>query len=92
VGRPALAGGTAAGRYRLLDHVDERLDFLHDARSLCIEAALEESAGWMEGVFVDTLLPEFNRLVVCDFESSPCFHTVTPSDGRSRYGFVQWLY
>ena len=80
------------GGYRFLDHADARLDFLHDARSLRIEAALEEGLGWTDGVLIDALLPEFNRLVVCDFETDPCFHTVTPSNGRSRYGFLQWLY
>ena len=43
-------------------------------------------------VLVDQILPIFNRIFICNFQHSPAYHSITPSNGRSRTGFVQWLY
>ena len=37
------------------------------------------------------IVPQYNRLFVCDVASHPAWHAVTPSHGRVRYGFVQWI-
>jgi hypothetical protein len=44
-----------------------------------------------EMFLIDQVLPEYNRLVVTDFVRDPCYHAITPSNGRIRYGVVQWL-
>jgi hypothetical protein len=40
---------------------------------------------------VDQIIPEHNRLFVCNIQNHPGWHAVTPSGGRLRYGFVQWI-
>jgi 2OG-Fe(II) oxygenase superfamily len=42
-------------------------------------------------VLVDQIVPEYNRLFVCNIEVHPGWHAVTPSRRRPRYGFVQWV-
>jgi hypothetical protein len=44
-----------------------------------------------EFVLVDEVVPEHNRLFVCNIQDHPAWHAVTPSRGRVRYGFVQWI-
>lgn len=43
-------------------------------------------------VLVDQIVPSYNRVFICDFKKSPAYHSVTPSNGKARTGFVQWLY
>jgi len=42
-------------------------------------------------ILVDQILPVYNRLFVCNFKDEPAYHSVTPSKGKVRQGFVQWL-
>jgi hypothetical protein len=42
-------------------------------------------------VLVDQVVPEYNRLFLCNLQTNPAWHSVTPSRGRARYGFVQWI-
>jgi hypothetical protein len=42
-------------------------------------------------VLVDQIVPEYNRLFVCNLQASPGWHSVTPSRGRPRYGMAQWI-
>jgi hypothetical protein len=42
-------------------------------------------------VLVDQVVPEYNRLFMCNLQTSAVWHSVTPSRGRPRYGFVQWI-
>lgn len=42
-------------------------------------------------VLIDQVVPAYNRVFICDFKKSPAYHSVTPSNGKARTGFVQWL-
>jgi len=42
-------------------------------------------------VLVDQIVPTYNRLFLCNFRTDPSYHSVTPSNGKSRIGFVQWF-
>jgi hypothetical protein len=41
-------------------------------------------------VLLDQILPIYNRVFICDL-GSDVYHSVTPSNGKERTGFVQWL-
>lgn len=43
-------------------------------------------------VLVDQIVPVYNRIFVCNFQGDPVYHSVTPSNGVARCGFVQWFY
>jgi len=43
-------------------------------------------------VLIDQIIPVYNRLFLCNFQHSPAYHSVTPSNNRERLGFVQWLF
>jgi len=42
-------------------------------------------------VLIDQIVPAYNRLFICNFKHSMAYHSVTPSNGKPRLGFVQWL-
>lgn len=42
-------------------------------------------------ILVDQIVPTYNRLFLCNMKASPCYHSVSPSHGRIRWGFVQWI-
>lgn len=42
-------------------------------------------------VLLDQVVPAYNRLFLCNYQGDPAYHSVTPSNGRERTGFVQWL-
>jgi Rps23 Pro-64 3,4-dihydroxylase Tpa1-like proline 4-hydroxylase len=42
-------------------------------------------------VMVDQILPSYNRLVLINFQHSPAYHSINPSHGKTRQGFVLWL-
>lgn len=42
-------------------------------------------------ILVDQIVPTYNRLFLCNMKASPCYHSVSPSHGRVRLGFVQWI-
>ncbi len=44
-----------------------------------------------EFVLVDQIVPEYNRIFLCNTQTRPAWHSVTPSNGRARYGFLQWI-
>lgn len=78
---------------RWSDYFGQRLDFLDDAHELTIEVP-EGSAGVSVHrlLLIDQIPPECNRVVICDLTSTLMIHSVTPSAGRTRDGFVQWIY
>lgn len=47
--------------------------------------------GTQEMVLIDQVVPTYNRLFICNYQVDPAYHSVTPSNGRERTGFVQWL-
>lgn len=40
---------------------------------------------------IDQIVPAYNRVFMCNFKHSLAYHSVTPSNGKSRLGFVQWI-
>lgn len=42
-------------------------------------------------ILVDQIVPHYNRLFLCNMTASPSFHSVSPSHGKPRLGFVQWV-
>jgi Rps23 Pro-64 3,4-dihydroxylase Tpa1-like proline 4-hydroxylase len=42
-------------------------------------------------VMIDQIVPSYNRLVLINFKNSPAFHSINPSHGKNRKGFVLWL-
>jgi hypothetical protein len=43
-------------------------------------------------VLIDQIVPVYNRVFICNFKDEPAYHSVTPSNGKPRIGFVQWLF
>jgi len=43
-------------------------------------------------VLIDQIVPAYNRVFICNFKDLPAYHSVTPSNGKIRLGFVQWLF
>ena len=77
---------------RWADFEGRRLEFLRREVALVIEAADVVGVLPVRARLLDQVLPRYNRLVFLDFQSGPGFHSVTPSEGRTRAGFLQWLY
>lgn len=42
-------------------------------------------------ILIDQIVPVYNRLFLANLVSSPSYHSVSPSNGRIRLGFVQWI-
>lgn len=42
-------------------------------------------------VLIDQIVPGFNRVFICSLKNIDMYHSVTPSNGKPRTGFVQWL-
>ena len=43
-------------------------------------------------VLIDQVVPVYNRVFICNFKDEPAYHSVTPSNGKERLGFVQWMF
>jgi hypothetical protein len=41
---------------------------------------------------IDQIVPAYNRVFFCNFKENAAYHSVTPSNGRARTGFVQWMF
>lgn len=72
-----------------------RMDFLANYRRI---RTATPGGGWVDGyaghrdlVLADQIVPTYNRIFLCNFQTNPCYHSVTPSNGKIRYGFVQWI-
>lgn len=88
------SSGTLAAEdveYRWQNLKDERLEFLNERYSLTTDLVAFEGRRPAELFLIDQILPEYNRLVVTDFVRDPAYHSITPSNGRTRYAIVQWL-
>lgn len=71
-----------------------RLDFLEKYNRIRTSTP---GGGFEDGrthdlILVDQIVPAYNRIFLCNFQYSPTYHSVTPSHGRERLGFVQWLF
>jgi hypothetical protein len=72
---------------------DKPLNFLHGETRIRTHTPGGKSLNRQarDFVLVDQVVPEYNRLFLCNLQTSPAWHSVTPSRGRPRYGFVQWI-
>lgn len=71
-----------------------RLDFLTQHQRIRTKSP---GGGFDDGrehdlVLYDQVVPAYNRIFLCNLKDNPTYHSVTPSTGRERLGFVQWLY
>lgn len=74
------------------DWENRELDFLERSPELTIEVAAELGVRPMHARVLDQVVPRYNRVVFLDFQTTPSFHSITPTGPRPREGFVQWLY
>ncbi len=78
--------------FRIAEYEGMRLDFLEHEREVDIEAAGEDGFRLIHAQLIDQIVPCYNRVVFLDFQTTPAFHSVSPSGSRARNGFLQWLY
>jgi hypothetical protein len=89
---PATVTPSSCKLIRWRNFANRKLSFLTKAKTLMIEAADIDGFQTLQARLLDQILPEFNRLVFLDFQTTSSFHSVSPSGRRVRNGFVQWLY
>jgi hypothetical protein len=83
-------GGADAHRWS--DYLGRPLTFL-ESEDLRVEVPVG-SLGFQTKrlLLIEQVLPEHNRILMCDLSAESVIHSVTPSHGRVRTGFVQWIY
>jgi len=74
-----------------------RLDFLSQAGKHHRLTTRTPGGGFPDGerhdlVLIDQIVPAYNRVFICNFKKNPAYHSVSPSNGKARTGFVQWMY
>lgn len=77
--------------YTFQDALQGPMDFLNLPRIKARPAGVFPFEEPHDLVLVDQILPVYNRLFICNFKDEPAYHSVTPSKGKVREGFVQWL-
>lgn len=73
------------------DQTRGRLDFLNNQRLNVRPAGFWPYQESHDLILMDQIVPSYNRLFICNFKEEPAYHSVTPSNGKIRTGFVQWL-
>lgn len=71
-----------------------RMDFLtryKRIRTRTPGGGFRNGQGPYDMVLVDQIVPAYNRLFINNYQENPAYHSVTPSNGRERTGFVQWI-
>lgn len=88
-----VTNGDAGALHRWNDYCGKRLSFLEAGEDVFVEVPVG-SLGFRKKklTLIDQILPEYNRVMICDLTSDPVLHSVSPSRGRLREGFVQWVY
>lgn len=81
-----------APSYRWEDYENKRLSFLSQETHFSITAVAPVGLLPLEVELLEQIKPIYNRVVFCDFQRNPAFHSITPSNNSVRNGFVQWLY
>lgn len=78
-----------------VDRPNGRMDFLATNKRVRTSTP---GGGWKDGsrgacdlVLVDQIVPVYNRIFINNYMEDPAYHSVTPSNGRERTSFVQWL-
>jgi hypothetical protein len=73
---------------------NQRMDFLTENIRLNVEGP---GGGFKDRpkkdlLLVDQIVPIYNRVFICNFKENPAYHSVTPSNGKKRQNFVQWIF
>jgi hypothetical protein len=81
----------------VIDNPVGRMDFLEQKSVLKRIKTRTPGGGFKDKrrhdlVLIDQIVPTYNRVFICNLRSDPAYHSVTPSNGRERTGFVQWMY
>lgn len=78
-----------------IDNPSGRLSFLSSSK---IIRTSTPGGGWTDSwngprdmLLIDQVVPAYNRLFLCTYHNDPAYHSVTPSYGKARTGFVFWL-
>jgi len=76
-----------------IDNPEGRMNFLNEHTRIRTSSP---GGGFQDNkqhdlILIDQIVPAYNRLVICNFQNNPTYHSVTPSNGKVRLGFVQWL-
>lgn len=86
--------GSVPGVFEV-DRPTGRMDFLTQHKRIRTSTP---GGGWKDGtrgpadlVLIDQIVPTYNRIFINNYQHDPAYHSVTPSNGRERTGFVQWL-
>jgi hypothetical protein len=74
------------------DYLDKPLSFLSEQQRFAVELQTEHAPTCAIVDLFDQILPTYNRVVICNFQRDPAYHSITPSAGRQRDGFMQWLF
>ncbi len=77
-----------------VDRPKDRMDFLTQhkrIKTMTPGGGFRSGPGPYDMVLVDQIVPSYNRLFINNYQHDPAYHSVTPSNGRERIGFVQWL-
>lgn len=77
--------------YTKIDALTGPMSFLNQPRIKARPAGVWTCTGPRDFVLVEQVLPVYNRIFICNFTDEPAYHSVTPSNGKIREGFVQWL-
>jgi len=72
--------------------LDKKMDCLNNVRINAITGGLNCPKDGHDLTLVDQILPIYNRVFICDLTANPTLHSVTPSNSRERFGFVEWLH
>lgn len=72
--------------------LDRKMNCLNNVRINARPGGFDAGPDGYDLVLVDQILPVYNRVFICDLQANPTLHSVTPSNSRERFGFVQWLH
>lgn len=72
--------------------LDKKMNCLNNVRINAFPGGMEHRINGYDLTLVDQVLPIYNRVFICDLTANPTLHSVTPSNSRERFGFVQWLH
>lgn len=83
-----------SGEAPVFNNPTGRLDFLSEHHRIRTHSP---GGGFSDGkqhdlILFDQIIPSYNRIFLCNFQHNPAYHSVTPSNGRERLGFVQWMF
>lgn len=78
--------------YTFEDALAGPMNFLNQSRIKALPAGANNSITKPQDfLLMDQIIPAYNRVFICNFKEEPAYHSITPSKGKVRQGFVQWF-